>query len=123
MGFQPLPMDLSFDRQTSKGPQVIRSLDFLRLQTPWCVCCRSGMSCDLMTLFPCEYTRASLLTRILNQPYYIGSYVPKGNSKGSQVIRSFDFSAVKLPGVFVAVLGCHAILLTLFSCECTRASL
>ena len=86
-------------------------------------CCRFGMSAILLTSFSSEYTRASLLTGILNQPYYIGSYVPQGNPKGSRVIRSLDFSAVKLPGMFVAVLGCHAILLTLFSCECTRASL
>ena len=28
MGFQPLPVGLSFDRQTSKGPKVIRLFDF-----------------------------------------------------------------------------------------------
>ena len=123
MGFQPLSVGLCFDRQTSKGPQVIRSLDFSAFKLLGVFVAVSRWKAISLTSFSSECTRASLLTGILNKPYYIGSYVSQGNSKGSQVIRSFDFSAFKLLGVFVAVLGCHAIFLTLFSCKCTRASL
>ena len=51
MEFQPFPMFLGFNLQTSKGHQVIRLFDFLRFQIPRCACCCLECHATFMMLF------------------------------------------------------------------------